>query len=265
MENADSADKKWYQNSDDEQDDSGGATFSPSHISSATSPICMTAPLQPVAARKNHRRGSSEGRTFQISGRAGRGEQHRPNYGYSSEEAPRHQPITRTASAKLPHVVRVDSQVDGNQFSRSPSDGRVKRAGPKPPVPPKKKRPRSKSAGSKPQPSITAAANNARAGLTGSSRRVLDDTSVVSDQRKSNDSSSNGVISTTSLESYSSGQSPASLTSQGSRSGPANHDYAILEQPPDHDYAILDPEYHEEFYGKYDYNLSVDSSGFCPG
>ena len=77
----------------------------------------------------------------------------------------------------------------------------------------------------------------------------------TSDWRSGKESTSTGGNSTTTLDSFKSGSrsqqgSRTSLTSQGSKSNPSNHEYAILEPPPDHDYAILDPEYHEEFYGE---------------
>lgn len=220
----------------------------------------MTSPTSQTGSRLQlpNRGGTSSKEACSFAGGKTNGENEREGRdSISQTEAQRNR---RTASTKSATPVdRGDSQADGNAISRAPSGGRVKRSGSKPPVPPKKKRQRSKSAGT--------IAGGVRPANSNHSRAASSIVSVVAARKGSNPDSTptETEASSTSLESYASGNSPASttsLTSEGKRGKPVNHDYAILEPPPDHDYAILDPEYHQEFFGKYptQYQLLSDFS-----
>lgn len=224
----DESDKKWYQNSDEEDD-------SP-HTTSITSPTGLTnsqwqAPAPKKDCTPQDRRPTNDSNLH-------------------SNSSSSHQTST-PAGKKSSGIPRRNgnSHTDGNVLSRHPSDGTVKKQ--KPVVAPKSQRQRSKSAGLiTRKPRANESSSTSRASVPQPSPQHSAPTATENE------------TSLTSLESYSSNSSrvsksssasKTSSSSQASKGVPLTHDYAILEPPggaPDHDYAVLDPEYNEEFYGK---------------
>lgn len=230
------SDVKWYLNSDEEEE---GSSISPSHIIPISNPTGLTSPQQPASPDLSNKEHLPEA----------------PKSTGDKTSSTSHRVVQSTSQTGLAGQINDNLQVDGNFLMKHVSNGKVKKQLLKPVVPPKAKRQRSKStgtilAGRKPGSSRTI--------QTGASHRTA--VGLVPHLRSTSDVSDDNQTSLTSLESYvSSGNSSqvskssvvskTSSSSQGSKSVPLNHDYAILEDPRDHDYAILDPEYHEEFYG----------------
>ena len=235
----DASDKKWYQDSDDEQEIPPAPAPTPSHVSSLAAPgqtgLTGSRQRQPAPPPPDH----SPKRN------------HTPQDG--SGPSPRH---TREDSSD--HTFSGD-----HAHSRQPSDDVIVKS---PVVPPKFRRQRSKSAGGIPRkphpPPAPRVAEKLSSPRKADARRGggVAGTSDVGQDGGVSSSVENTEPSSTSLDSYTSSSSPAasktsktsltSSTGRGGGSGPLGHDYAVLEPKPEHDYAILDPEYHEEFYGK---------------